>query len=274
MISRSIKVIDDLEPPRIGAANPSSDENPYLTFLSSQTHSCLNLFGPCVGNDVVDLFDPETQRKTIHHRFDERVFTEKERSAIRASTCAHRARWAHWAAKESAYKVVKKLDSQTVFSPIQFKVLLGPRGNGIVEYRDRQIRVTVKQSQRFVHAIATAPKTALPSKHLRVESNHGNSGGFAFSTGTEPRQVTVLDRARAIRDIDSRPDVVSRLAGQFATETVGSLLRIPPKDIDITSERRVPRAYYKGAALPIDISLSHHGRYVAFAMSYLGPVKK
>jgi len=49
MISRSIKVIYGFEPPRIGAASPSSVRNPYLTFLSSRIHLRFKPFG-ALGN--------------------------------------------------------------------------------------------------------------------------------------------------------------------------------------------------------------------------------
>ena len=35
-----------------------------------------------VGNDIVDLRDPESQADGLHPRFDARVFTAPERDAI------------------------------------------------------------------------------------------------------------------------------------------------------------------------------------------------
>jgi phosphopantetheinyl transferase (holo-ACP synthase) len=268
MISQSRNVIDGFEHPRSGVG-----QNPYLAFLSSRNHDVFNPIGALVGNDVVDLFDSETQSKALHPRFDERVFTEKELSTIRESDCAHRARWAHWAAKESAYKVVKKLDSHAVFSPIQFKASLDPRGNGIVDYHGKQIHVVVNQSQRFVHAVAATPKATLPSDCFYGESHQGDDGQITFSTSSKARKVFVTYRARAVRGVDPCPGVLSRLTRRFAAEEVGSFLRLQPNDIDISSVRRVPRACYQGTDLPVDISLSHHGHYIAFAMSsYLMPI--
>jgi len=45
MISRSIKVTYGFEPPRSGAASPSSVRNPYLTFLFSRIHLRFKPFG-------------------------------------------------------------------------------------------------------------------------------------------------------------------------------------------------------------------------------------
>ena len=63
-----------------------------------------------VGNDVVDLHDPQSQPEALHPRFDARVFSLGEREALGASSSPHSLRWSLWAAKESAYKLAKKLD--------------------------------------------------------------------------------------------------------------------------------------------------------------------
>jgi len=54
MISRSIKVTYGFEPPRSGAASPSSVRNPYLTFLSSRIHLRFKPFGALA--DQVDAW--------------------------------------------------------------------------------------------------------------------------------------------------------------------------------------------------------------------------
>jgi len=62
-----------------------------------------------LGNDVVDLLDAESQPETFRPRFDERVFTEAERSEIAKSSRPLALRWALWSAKEAAYKLAKAL---------------------------------------------------------------------------------------------------------------------------------------------------------------------
>ncbi|MGY8738305.1 MAG: 4'-phosphopantetheinyl transferase family protein, partial [bacterium] len=70
-----------------------------------------------LGNDVVDLEDPETRPETFRPRFDERVFDPTERRAIARDQNEHGRRWTHWAAKEAAYKLARQVDSKFVFSP-------------------------------------------------------------------------------------------------------------------------------------------------------------
>ena len=95
-----------------------------------------------VGNDVVDLDDPETRIEALHPRWAERVFTEAERRALAASRVRHRLHWALWAAKESGYKALRRLDPAAVFSPRAFEIELeAPREvravfRGEVRHRD------------------------------------------------------------------------------------------------------------------------------------------
>ena len=56
-----------------------------------------------IGNDVVDLRDPDADPWRLHARFDERVFHPSERALIAASPQPGRTRWVLWALKESAY---------------------------------------------------------------------------------------------------------------------------------------------------------------------------
>ena len=79
-----------------------------------------------VGNDVVDLLDPDSDPATLNPRFDERVLHPEEsrhaeeRRAFDGEP-ARALRWRLWAAKEAAYKAVKQIRPETVFSPRRFR---------------------------------------------------------------------------------------------------------------------------------------------------------
>src|SRR5437899_1651529 len=108
-----------------------------------------------IGNDVVDLHDPETLAEQRHPRFDERVFSDVERELIAISRAPDRLRWVLWGAKESAFKLARKLDASTVFSPRRFVVTLADARRGVVHHRDRIFRVRIDASATRVHVIAT-----------------------------------------------------------------------------------------------------------------------
>jgi len=187
-----------------------------------------------IGNDVVDLGDPESRAEGRHARFDGRVFDQTERMLIDAAPQPERIRWLLWAAKESAYKAARKEDSRTVFAPSRFHVRREAGAGLTVSIGARRFRVDVVVGAEHVHAVARGasdPPAAVCS-----------------AVGTLPALAT-------------GSDVVRRLA----IARVSRLLGIAPEDIAIRRDRRVPALWLHGRRSPADLSLSHHGRFVAFA---------
>ncbi len=187
-----------------------------------------------VGNDVVDLADPETQPEALHPRWVERVFTDAERRALDASPARHRLHWALWAAKESGYKALRRLDPGAVFSPCAFEVELEvPREEraacrGVVRHRGATFALEVRLDAEYVHAIATAPGTG--------------------------RLVAQVERARGEPGSAIRTAAAAALAETLGLDVAG---------LQLTGRPPVVR---RGATpLAVALSLSHHGRFVAFA---------
>jgi hypothetical protein len=190
-----------------------------------------------VGNDVVDLDDPETRLAGLHPRWRERVFTEVEREALQASPARLRLHWALWAAKESAFKARKRLEPETVFSPRQFEVELShlpATGDAVATGRVVHGRdvfgLEVRLEGASVHAVATSGSEASSRVLWQVGESHGDPGA-------------------AVR--------------RLAADAVGSALGLDPDDLRVVG--RPPVASFREAGGEIGVSLSHHGRFVAFA---------
>jgi phosphopantetheinyl transferase (holo-ACP synthase) len=191
-----------------------------------------------VGNDLVDLTDAEAQPGQLHPRFDQRVFSAEERARIEAGPDPNRIRWSLWAAKESAYKAAKKIEPNTRFIPLQFAT----QGNGDVPdavcYRNHRFIVAVNHSERWVHAIA-----------FNVTADEPNASIY---TAIRER----LNRSHRCASFEAR---------RFAAETVGGILGIHPCEFAVEKERGVPWLRRQGVKLRVDLSLSHHGAFIAFA---------
>ena len=202
-----------------------------------------------VGNDVVDLRDPENQPEAIHTRFDLRVFGGGERARILDAKSPHRMRWALWAAKESAYKVARKMDPRVYFSPREFAVRLprwewGPHEALVAEvlHAAGRFHVRLRGTDEWVHAVAST------------------TGGGVETAGWDLRLV---ERAEAHGLIRFDPSARVR---QLARSALASALSIVPSDIVIAAAaKRAPRAWWRGRRLAVDLSMSHHGRFVACA---------
>lgn len=245
-----------------------------------------------VGNDVVDLRDPETRKGAVHPRFDLRVFTADERERIAAAAdraafgrqisagavdlalsvaelagtatdraaagvtdLAARLRWSLWAAKESAFKAARKVDPGIPFHPRHFAVSVLETARAEVVHRSAgRFDVWLEEARGWVHAVARplgedAPRPrwaldflgdALPD-HLHREIP--GSGPAAPAAELSPGQRVRL----------------------LARRTLAPLLEMDPRDLRIVTEDGIPRLRRGTDPLPVDLSLSHHGRIVACA---------
>jgi len=189
-----------------------------------------------IGNDVVDLMDPETRLRGLHPRWTERVFCPAERAALEASPSRHRLHWALWAAKESAYKARKRLQAQAVFSPREYEVELSPLpatgaggvAVGWVLHRGAVFALDVRLDGACVHAVATSEAGA-----------------------------RVLSKVQSVR---GEPGLAVR---RLAAAGIGSALGVDPAGLRIVG--RPPVARCRDRRIEVGVSLSHHGRFVAFA---------
>ncbi len=192
-----------------------------------------------VGNDVVDLGDPQSSPEALHARFDERVFTPDEREALNASVSMHVLRWTFWAAKESAYKVAKKLDPTVRFFPRDFAVRQMTGGRAVVIHRAGLFDVRLDSTDDWVCAVATVPAAGPPATPDPVRSGVARLEG----SGADP----------------------SRTVRELVCAALGPSMNLPPERVRIATNGRIPVALWQGRRLAVDLSLSHHGRFVAWA---------
>ncbi|TFG62533.1 MAG: 4-phosphopantetheinyl transferase family protein [Gemmatimonadales bacterium] len=191
-----------------------------------------------VGNDVVDLQDPGNQPDAIHPGFDRRVFSESELRLIEAASTdsdRHVVRWTLWAAKESVFKLIQQCDESISFRPRAFAVRIEASDLAEVTYEGSVYPVDLDISKQRLHAVARTPET-------------------------DVTPVSGVDRPNPI----PTPSTASSLVRAQAVRAIGEHLGIAPEEIAI--EGKIPRATRNGRRLPVDISLSHHGRYVAHAV--------
>lgn len=184
-----------------------------------------------IGNDVVDLAHRSTQPAARHPRFDARVFGERERALI-AADASERVRWVLWAAKEAAYKAAKKLDRAVVWAPSRFEVSLDSHEAGCVRHGEREFALRIEQREGCVHALAQS----------------GASAGEPRSGVTQAAGADLSAEARA-----------------FACRALAAQLGIAAGRVAVVKRGRIPVLCADGEPARADLSLSHHGRFVAFA---------
>jgi hypothetical protein len=186
-----------------------------------------------VGDDVVDLGEPEAREDALHPRFDARVFASAERAALAASAAPGRLRWILWAAKEAAFKLARKRDPRVAFAPSRFVVSLDARLRGHVAWAGGAARVQVRVAGAAVHATA----------------RDGDPEGSGL--------------ARALARLAGGDDP-SHAARELARRRSAQRLGLDPRELCVVRRGGIPSlGLAAGGAL--DLSLSHHGRFVSFA---------
>ena len=222
-----------------------------------------------VGIDVVDLHDPRCVGKSEDGRFLARVLAEPERDAVGIGPDPDRVLWRLWAAKEAAFKVITKLrGAPPPFVHASFRVEpAGTRsgdGFGEVRWEELAVRVHWHELGDRIGAIAwNGPAGPEPIEW-----------GWGAAIELDPAPHEPLETLILRLDEQERAPVHSRgsalvrlaaraaLAGALGAEQgrIRVINRAGPKG------RTPPEATLDGRPAPADVSLSHHGRWIAWAL--------
>jgi phosphopantetheine--protein transferase-like protein len=226
--------------------------------------------GHFVGVDVVDLDDPRCVGKEREQRFLKRLLTDAERELMKAAGDPILMLWRLWAAKEAAFKVASKVrGAPPVFVHAAFRV--HPDDSralaefGTVAWEDVKMRVHWHD---------------LPGRVVAVGWNDGATAddpvqwGWGAAAELDPAPEETLEALverlteRERRPVHSRGSAVVRLTARTA---LAQLLEVEEARVQIVcgegpKGRMPPEVLLDGEPAPADVSLSHHGRWLAWAL--------
>lgn len=191
-----------------------------------------------VGNDVVDLGDPDNRESFARPGYVERVCTPAERRVLEAAEDPERLFWCFFAAKEAAYKLLVKLGEEPGLSHKRIEVA-GDLASS--RYDDREIALRVGHADGWVHALASVGPA-----DPRFEVSELGEHARASAAGREllcRMAAEVLGVSGAELSVERRPSPASYDGFE------------PPRLCD------------RGVPTGLDVSLSHDGRYVAAALA-------
>ncbi|MBU0505643.1 4'-phosphopantetheinyl transferase superfamily protein [bacterium] len=209
-----------------------------------------------IGNDIVDLHLDQCKDKSKDLRFLNRVFAEKEIKQIQESKNPDRILWSFWAAKETAYKVAKKLDPNTVFSHNKFEVDYESKA---VRFGELIIPVDWVQNKDYIHCLGYHADygfgfDSIETKVLKISD--------LFFDGCDEALFSKEEKL----SIKSKESFCARFLAKDMLQRQGYI------DIEII-RRKTGMSYgppmvfqSKKQIEDIDVSLSHHGEWVAVAI--------
>jgi hypothetical protein len=208
-----------------------------------------------LGNDVVDLLDTDSRPESYRPRFDARVFAESERRAIARDVRTLSRRWAHWGAKEAAYKLARRIEPGFVFQPKRLVVEFEPVSRTAGRRLERCGRLELSPAAGW-----EAPETLI--LEIRSFETPERVHVIALPAGADWGAVDA--DAVELDPIDADPSEAVRV---LAKRAVARSLAVPEARLAIGRRRRIPTIELDGVETSLSLSLSHHGRWVAYAMT-------
>jgi hypothetical protein len=184
--------------------------------------------------------------KSRDSRYLKKILTDAEIEFIKDTEKKDEALWAFWACKEAAYKAVKKSFPNTAFMPGLWQVKLTKSQSeysegDVVIPRKGSVFVRLFSNPDYVHCIGAFSLAVLDKLIFGVE---------------------VLPEEETNPSSFLRQCLAQRLAVCFSL----NFHQIKIRRTEENGELQPPRVYIDSKTTDIDISLSHEGRFVAYAI--------
>jgi hypothetical protein len=156
--------------------------------------------------------------------------------------------WRFWAAKETAYKVIRKHSGEASFSPRQWPVLLWETRQGLYEGTvvvsgGREIFFSCLSDEHCLHCVGSDDADVL-RKSIK---------GVAF----------ISEDRRSDPSWYGRQCLIKSIAEQCSFERRQIAVRRKKKN----GELQPPQLYIANRKSSMDISLSHDGRWIAYVFT-------
>ncbi len=221
-----------------------------------------------LGNDVVDLRDRDARPETFRPGFDRRVFSESERRAIAEDPNPLARRWAHWAAKEAAYKLARQIDPTFVFAPRRLIACYAPMASEGAEKRERRGSLLLEWPDIGLAPAPDSRPDSRPGKRrepleleLRTDESLERIHVIAAPARTDWGGVDF-----AVESLGREPQDPSAAVRELAIREIGQRLGVAVERLSIGGRGRIPTLGFDDAPTDLSLSLAHHGKWVGYAM--------
>ena len=230
-----------------------------------------------LGNDVVDLDERRSEGKATDVRFVTRVLSDGERAGLARSDDPDLELWSLWAAKEAAFKVISKLRGKPpVFEHAAFVASwsqVTPRRSvesevrsGMVRNGDIRVFVSVLHRDGVLHAVGHTHRTAAVDLAVDVGLERLDEAGAPWAAGLDQ-----LLRRFTAREAEAIHSVASAAVRLGARRALAARTGVDERRLEIVCRpgamgRRPPYVMLDGREAPADVSLSHAGGWIGWAL--------
>jgi phosphopantetheine--protein transferase-like protein len=188
-----------------------------------------------VGNDIIDINETRRSSNWERSRFMQKVFTIKEQSIISASNDPFTTVWHLWSMKESAYKVFIQAGGNRFFNPTKIECRLDSSKNGQVQIDTTTLRTLTSINSNYIFSTATTHNSDIDTYIFQI-------------TGMNSKQQSNFIHQQLLNDF----------AKNNSLNCVELLIQ--------KTKKGVPIIYYKNKPLKKSVSITHHGKYVAYSI--------
>jgi phosphopantetheinyl transferase (holo-ACP synthase) len=186
-----------------------------------------------IGNDIVDLDIVLKENKASNLRYLNKICTENEIKTIQGSIDPNITLWRIWTIKEAAYKIINKSNGIRAYIPKKIETVLISEAEAEVNSPWGKISVfTILSNDHYIHSIAS------------ISDNPFFAGVEKVYPESNPSESV---RICCLQDLVNKMNLKSNVSLQIRTEN------------------NIPFVYLNEDKLPVNLSLSHHGKFVAWS---------
>ncbi|MBN1474148.1 MAG: 4'-phosphopantetheinyl transferase superfamily protein [Syntrophaceae bacterium] len=197
----------------------------------------------------MDLKQPDNLKASMDSRFPKKVLTVAEIEFVQNAQNPAQALWSFWACKETAYKVIKKIRPDASFLPRQWDVCLSP------------------PARHYIDAIVLVSENQTIYSRLFLDDDYVHCVG---SEVTEALDGVICEVIKLPAGNNGETENGHSFLRECASRKIAQHFHLNSSDLKIERQRAggelSPPHVLKGdSRLAIDLSLSHDGRFGAYA---------
>jgi phosphopantetheinyl transferase (holo-ACP synthase) len=190
-----------------------------------------------IGNDIIDLEVAGINSRWKEQRFLDKLFSVEEQAFIMAEEHRFNNIWRLWSMKESAYKIYSRNLKLSIFNPKFFSCEITSETFGTVYFDNYTVNTTTEYTSNTIYTTTQIQETSRFTEHCEL------------------RQLSQTDKSKHLK--------------KKAIQAFGQLKSVSRKNISIEKDGfGVPKFFINQKLQANFLTLTHHGNYGGFAISY------